>query len=166
MVRYEPRFARGGREQGKFIIALPSKKSGMSVIRCKGEKPMHRKIALAVLIVLAASLHAAPPECRIKGNDIQCDVMTKNGFLLDVHPHRPSVTFTLKRWRARFPIVPTAMYTVTQESQRGTWYRFTDNIAWIAYPVDTYFETWITDCRANGVVLPCSQAFDYRGVNF
>jgi hypothetical protein len=148
---------------------------------------MHPRIILAALITLICTLSIAaqepppatpstaetppgaymeetPPKCAAKPNgDIQCDVWSKNGIVVDLHPHRPAVTFTIQAWESHIGW-PAVTYTITQESQRGTYYRFLEGRAWILRLFNFYFEAWITRCSAGGTTVRCSDVFDFRPV--
>jgi hypothetical protein len=140
---------------------------------------MHQRIIIAVLLALVFTLtilaqETPPPETRAEATtrkcsgkpngDIQCDVWSKNGIAVDLHPHKPAVTFTIKAWESHVGW-PAVTYTITQESQRGTYYRFVEGVAWLSRPFNVYFEAWITDCRAGGAVIRCSSAFDFYPAN-
>jgi hypothetical protein len=137
---------------------------------------MHQRLLITLLLALTftfsiAGQEAAPPEaaaaetppkCEGKPNgDILCDVWSKNGIAVDLHPHRPAVTFTIRAWESHIGW-PEVQYTITQESQRGTWYRFLENVAWIPRPFNFYFEAWITKCSAGGSSMRCSDALAFR----
>jgi hypothetical protein len=137
---------------------------------------MHQRIIITALLTLAftfsmAAQEAAPPEaaaaetppkCEGKPNgDILCDVWSKNGIAVDLRPRRASVAFTIRAWESHIGW-PAVDYTITQESQRSTWYRFLENVAWIPRPLNFYFEAWITKCSAGGTAIRCSDALDSR----
>lgn len=131
---------------------------------------------LIAAMTLAAPAHGEPRGLcqRWKTGEVYCiNPRSSGGVVVDIHPHRPSVTFNVSTWYTlcgvgRIWADYDESLTVVQESKRVAWYRYNKGLASVWGPgrAANCIQVFIRDCKAEGSSTPedCNTLLDVQGL--